>query len=92
MAFTRPRCVLADTALPHPEEAAEAPEETDSRQPGGCYRPVRKAISQFQGEEKTLPEVCEALNAAGFRTRTGLPFRHSVQIIKIVRRFPEEAH
>lgn len=56
----------------------------------GFYRPVRKAISRFQGEGKTLLEVCEALNAAGFRTRMGLPFRHSVQIIKIVRSFPED--
>jgi hypothetical protein len=58
----------------------------------GFYRPIRRAISRFQDEGKTLLEVCEALNAAGFRTRTGLPFRHSVQVIKIARSFPEEAH
>jgi hypothetical protein len=35
-------------------------------------------------------EVCEALNRLDYRTRTGKPWRHSQQIIKLLRSFGGE--
>jgi hypothetical protein len=32
-------------------------------------------------------EVCEELNRLGYRTRTGKPWRHPQQIIKLLRSF-----
>jgi hypothetical protein len=41
-------------------------------------------------EDKTHMEICEELNRLGFRTRMGQPWRHSAQIIKLLRSFSGE--
>ena len=47
---------------------------------------VAKAI-ELRGQGMTHPEVCEELNRLGYRTRTGKPWRHPQQIIKLLRSF-----
>ncbi len=50
---------------------------------------VAKAV-ELRGQGKTHMEVCEGLNRLGYRTRTGKPWRHPQQIIKLLRSFGEE--
>ena len=47
---------------------------------------VAKAV-ELRGQGKTHMEVCDELNRLGYRTRTGEPWRHPQQIIKLLRSF-----
>ncbi len=47
---------------------------------------VAKTI-ELRRQGMTHPEVCEELNLLGYRTRTGKPWRHPQQIIKLLRSF-----
>ncbi len=47
---------------------------------------VAKAI-ELRRQGMTHPEVCEELNRLGYRTRTGKPWLHPQQIIKLLRSF-----
>lgn|GEM_PF-5499193 len=47
---------------------------------------VAKAV-ELRQTGMTYPEVCKELNRLGYRTRTGKPWRHPQQIIKLVRSF-----
>ena len=47
---------------------------------------VAKAV-ELRRQGMTHPEVCEELNRLGYRTRTGKPWRHSAQIINLLRSF-----
>ena len=50
---------------------------------------VAKAV-ELRWPGDTHMEVCEALNRLGYRTRTGKPWRHPQQIIKLLRSFGGE--
>ncbi len=50
---------------------------------------VAKAV-ELRRQGMTHPEVCEELNRLGYRTRMGKPWRHSQQIIKLLRSFGGE--
>jgi hypothetical protein len=47
---------------------------------------VAKAI-ELRRQGMTHPEVCDELNRLGYRTRTGKPWLHPQQIIKLLRSF-----
>jgi hypothetical protein len=47
---------------------------------------VAKAV-ELRRQGMTYPEVCVELNGLGYRTRTGKPWRHRQQIIKLLRSF-----
>jgi hypothetical protein len=47
---------------------------------------VAKA-AELRQQGKTHREVCDELTRLGFRTRTGKPWRHPQQIIKLLRTF-----
>lgn len=51
------------------------------------YAEVAVKAAEFRGQGKTHMEVCEALNDLGFKTRTGKPWRHPQQIVKLLRSF-----
>ena len=50
---------------------------------------VAKAV-ELRRQGMAHPEVCEELNRLGYRTRTGKPWRHPQQIIKLLRSFGGE--
>ncbi|MDB4680223.1 recombinase family protein [Planctomycetaceae bacterium] len=54
------------------------------------YEEVLITARRFRDAGKSHLEVCQALNELGFRTRTGLEWRHPAQIIKLLRSFPED--
>jgi hypothetical protein len=45
---------------------------------------------ELRQQGMTHSEVCEELNRLGYRTRTGKPWRHPQQIIKLLRYFGRE--
>ncbi|MGV3608289.1 MAG: recombinase family protein [Planctomycetaceae bacterium] len=51
------------------------------------YAEVVAKAAELRDQGKTHMEVCEALNALGFRTRTGKMWQHPAQIIKLLRSF-----
>jgi hypothetical protein len=51
------------------------------------YADVAAKAIELRRQGMTHPEVCEELNRLGFRTRTGQPWRHPAQIIKLLRSF-----
>ncbi|WP_197998208.1 recombinase family protein [Gimesia maris] len=51
------------------------------------YAEVVAKAAELRDQGKTHREVCEALNELGFRTRTGKPWRHPQQIVKLFRSF-----
>jgi hypothetical protein len=51
------------------------------------YAEVAAKAADLRDQGKTHMEVCKALNDLGFKTRTGKPWRHSQQIVKLLRSF-----
>jgi hypothetical protein len=51
------------------------------------YANVAAKAVELRGQGMTHPEVYDELNRLGFRTRTGQPWRHPAQIIKLLRSF-----
>lgn len=51
---------------------------------------VAKVI-ELREQGMTHPEVCEELNRVGYRTRTGKPWRHPQQGVKLPRSFGSES-
>jgi hypothetical protein len=51
------------------------------------YADVVAKAAELRRQGMTHPEACEELNRLGFRTRTGQPWRHPAQIIKLLRSF-----
>ena len=51
------------------------------------YADVHAQAVELRRQGKTHMEVCEELNRLGYRTRTGKPWRHPQQIIKLLRSF-----
>ncbi|WP_390620897.1 recombinase family protein [Gimesia maris] len=51
------------------------------------YTEVFAKAVELRDQGKTHIEICETLNELGFRTRTGKPWRHSQQIVKLFRSF-----
>ncbi|MCE9568382.1 MAG: recombinase family protein [Planctomycetes bacterium] len=56
----------------------------------GVYADVAAKAGELRRQGKTHMEVCEELNRLGYRTRTGKPWRHPQQIIKLLRSFGGE--
>jgi len=54
------------------------------------YADVHGQAVELRRQGKTHMEVCEELNRLGYRTRTGKPWRHPQQIIKLLRSFGGE--
>jgi hypothetical protein len=53
----------------------------------GVYAEVVAKAVELRDRGLTHPEVCEELNRQGFRTRTGKPWRHLQELIKLLRSF-----
>jgi hypothetical protein len=53
------------------------------------YADVHAQAVELRRQGKPHAEVCEELNRLGYRTRTGKPWRHPQQIIKLLRSFGE---
>jgi hypothetical protein len=51
------------------------------------YAEVHAQAVELRRQGMTHMEVCEELNRLGYRTRTGKPWRHAQQIIKLLRSF-----
>jgi hypothetical protein len=51
------------------------------------YAEVIARAVELRGRGLTQMEVCEELNRLGIQTRTGKPWRHPQQIIKLLRSF-----
>lgn len=51
------------------------------------YAVVVTKAAELRDQGKTHMEVCEELNRLGIPTRTGKPWRHPQQIIKLLRSF-----
>ncbi len=49
------------------------------------YADVVAIAVELRRQGMTHPEVCDELNRLGHRTRTGQPWRHPQQIIKLLR-------
>ena len=54
------------------------------------YADVHAQAVELRRQGKTHIEVCEELNRLGYRTRTGKPWRHPQQIVKLLRSFSGE--
>ncbi len=54
------------------------------------YAEVAAQAVELRRQGKTPTEVCEELNRLGYRTRTGKPWRHPQQIVKLLRSFGGE--
>jgi hypothetical protein len=54
------------------------------------YAAVYEAARALREQGKTHAEIIEELNRRGFRTRTGKPWRHPQQIVKLLRSFGGE--
>jgi hypothetical protein len=76
-ALTNPWCLIPSA------DGRPAHRQDTSRWAGG--KPSRKPASRRTAAGKTHMEVCEALNRLGYRTRTGKPWRHPQQTIKLLR-------
>jgi Recombinase len=59
------------------------PRKTKGVADGLLAEVVAKAV-QLRQQGKTHLEVCEELNRLGYRTRTGKPWRHPQQIVKLL--------
>jgi hypothetical protein len=55
------------------------------------YAKVLAKAIDLQKRGKKHSEICKALNKLGYRTRTGKPWRHPQQIIKLLRSFGGES-
>jgi len=55
-----------------------------------AYADVLAKIVELRGQGMTHAEVCNTLNRLGYRTRTGKPWRHPQQIVKLLRSFGAE--
>jgi hypothetical protein len=51
------------------------------------YAEVAAKAVELRDHGKTHMEVCEILNELAFKTRTGKPWRHPQQIVKLLRSF-----
>jgi hypothetical protein len=51
------------------------------------YAEVAAKAGELQQQGLTHAQVCNELNRLGFRTRTGKPWRHPQQVIKLLRSF-----
>ena len=51
------------------------------------YAEVVARAAELRDQGKTRMEVWEALNDLGFWTRTGKPYQHPQQIVKLLRSF-----
>jgi hypothetical protein len=51
------------------------------------YADVVAKPVELRRQGMTHAEVCEELNRLGYRTRTGKPWHHPAQIIKLLRSF-----
>ena len=56
----------------------------------GVYAEVVAKAVELRRQGMTQPEVCKELNRLGYHTRTGKPWRHPQQIIKLLRSFGGE--
>jgi hypothetical protein len=56
-----------------------------------AYAEVHARAVELRRQGMTHPEVCEELNRLGYRTRTGKPWRHPQQIIKLLRSFANQS-
>jgi len=54
------------------------------------YAEVVAKAAELRRLGLTHPQVCDELNRLGFRTRTGMPWRHAAQIVKLLRSFGSE--
>ena len=56
----------------------------------GVYAEIVARVVDFRKQGMTHLEVCETLNRLGYLTRTGKPWRHPQQIVKLLRSFGGE--
>ena len=54
------------------------------------YADVHSQAVELRARGLTHPEICAELNRLSYRTRTGQPWRHTQQIIKLLRSFGGE--
>jgi hypothetical protein len=54
------------------------------------YAEVAAKAAELRRQGMTHMEVCEELNRLGYPTRTGKPWRHPQQIVKLLRSFGGE--
>ena len=52
-----------------------------------AYAAMLAKVVELRGQGMTHAEVCKSLNRLGYRTRTGKPWHHPQQIIKMLRSF-----
>ena len=82
----------ATVALPPAEVLARAKAFFSERVPQAAAFPEREGpgFVVLRGQGKTHTEVCDELNRLGYRTRTGRPWQHPQQIVKLLRFFGGE--
>jgi hypothetical protein len=51
------------------------------------YAEVVAVASELRAAGLSHRAICDELNRRGFRTRTGLPWRHPQQVVKLLRSF-----
>jgi hypothetical protein len=91
-ALSSPAWDTLDRHLPRLQAATEAeePKHIIPQALRAVYADVHAQAVELRWQGKTHAEVCEELNRLGYRTRTGKPWRHPQQIIKLLRSFGGE--
>jgi hypothetical protein len=56
----------------------------------GVYAEVAAKALELRQQGMTHPDICEELTRLAYRTRTGQPWHHPAQIIKLLRSFAPE--